>query len=231
MSQAVCLIFFLVTLLAVISTPTNATPLEKKWKKECCPISVCEFKKKENPLNFSGFGYAGNTFDGFLSFTEEKAINNVFITGFIDIHGTIIGPVEPIYDIHVASCKVSNNDPGDPAAIDLDTFTFNDPILAFTSPFPTVFPGVPHTPNPMTIEVINQMCCWVVEEFSFNFAPPGQTPPAVQRVLGVAPVVPIIDRDCNPPKKPPTPPPVIPYSSSSTYYSEPTPTPSGNSTA
>jgi len=188
MSQPVYLIFLLITFLTVISTPTNASPLEKRGFRECCPISACVFKPDDNPLNLPtnsfggipsgmGAGYNGNTFDGFLSFTETPR-NSLQITGFINVLGAIkTGSVESVYDIHVGSCSSATSPtPGDDDLIDLDEQSFGKPIIASRSG---------------SIDKLRDNCCFVVEEFAFNNGG------GAERILGVAKVVPILERNCK----------------------------------
>ena len=191
MSRAVYLIFLLITFLAVISTPANASPLEKKWNKECCPISACVFNPvspDDNPLGLPtdsfggvpsgmGAGYNGNTFDGFLSFTETPK-DTLQITGFINVLGAIkTGSVESVYDIHVGSCSSATSPtPGDDDLIDLDEQSFGKPIIASRSG---------------SIDKLRDNCCFVVEEFAFNNGG------GAERILGVAKVVPILERNCK----------------------------------
>src|SRR6185312_14704625 len=134
MSQAAYLIFLFVTLLAVISTPANASPLEKKWNKECCPVSACVFNKGDVIISTRP-NYLGNTFNGILSFTESPK-NKLQISGFIDIDGVTVGGVTDgsigafSYDLHVADCSSADSaEPSDPAIIDLDDRFFDEPIL------------------------------------------------------------------------------------------------------
>ena len=207
MSQTVCLIFLLVTLLAVISTPANASPLEKKWDKKCCPVSQCVFNQGEFvDLKLPLSNYVFNTFNGILSFTESPK-NKLQISGFIDIDGVTTNTIEdfPFWDLHVAPCNTAiTATPGEnPTTIDLDVQSFDKPIHT----------SVPddglNTAATYTINDIKDQCCFVVNEFGSEF------------ILGIAKVVPVVLEDCS---TPPTP---TPYSSSSSYYSAPTPTPSG----
>src|SRR5436190_20656906 len=93
------ILFLLSALILTNPTSANASPLEKKWDKECCPVSVCVFKQGDNPLLLptsqfgligAGVGYNANTFNGILSFTESPK-NKLQISGFIDIHGVVNG--------------------------------------------------------------------------------------------------------------------------------------------
>jgi len=190
MSQIICNIFLLVTLLTVISTPANATPLERRWadNTKCCPVSVCVFKQGQNPIGPGVIsGYNANTFNGILSFTESPK-DTLQISGFIDIHGVINGPspnfspggpVDSVYDIHVAECDAKTSDhPGDNTGIDLDQQSFAQPIRTSKSS--------------MSIDKIRDKCCFVVEEFAYNNGATATVPLSIQRIYGIAKVEPVV---------------------------------------
>lgn len=217
MSQAVYLIFFLVTLLAVISTPANASPLEKKWDKECCRVAKCVFEKDKKPTikpPVTNLNYYGNTFDGFLVFTETPK-TKLQINGFIDIRGvtskvggpklpfpnTPLGSVEGFYDIHVEDCATANTaKPGDPPAgtaiIDLDDQFFGAPII-------TTVPNPLNTAATYTVDKIRNKCCFVVEEYASEASHFGgvDASPRNERILGIAPIE--IVEDCGDKPAPP----------------------------
>jgi|SRR6185312_15558414 len=165
--KSVYILFLLAALIFTDPTPANATPLEKKWLKQCCPVSRCVFTQGDSPLRPPRF--FGNTFDGFLEFTQSPR-DTLQISGFIDIRGTINGAVEAFYDIHVAKCSTAFTDsPGDLATIDLDLESFGTPILTSVN---------------LPISSIRDQCCFVVEEFA---SIRGSVPPN-ERILGIAPV-------------------------------------------
>ena len=175
-------LIFLVTLLAVISTPANAARLGKKWDKECCPVSACVFNQGEvvNPAGLPN--YVKNTFNGILSFTESPQ-NTLQVSGFIDIDGVTSRTIGdfPFWDLHVAPCKPDDpNQPGDPATLDLDDKFFDKPIL-------TSFADV-------SIKDIENQCCFVVEEYASLGPVKGGSPskPLNERILGIAPVQPVV---------------------------------------
>src|SRR2546423_589382 len=115
------ILFLLSALILTNPTSANASPLEKKWKEECCPVAKCVFEKGKNPQNLPTSpnripatlraGYNRNTFDGFLVFAETQKNKNLGIAGFIDIDGTLQEgqQVEAVYDIHVAPCDTANS--------------------------------------------------------------------------------------------------------------------------
>ncbi|CAG8465380.1 7765_t:CDS:1 [Paraglomus brasilianum] len=186
--KSVYLLFLLVTLLAVISTPANASPLEKKRNAPCCPVVVCEFKKNDNP-NISppvtNPNYYGNTFDGFLAFLGTPK-NTLQVGGWIDIRGVTnkIFKTDSGYDIHVAPCGTANTPPephltpGDPATIDFDKQMFGHSILL-------TIDG--------SIAQIKGQCCFVVEEYASRGPLSGsKSIPRNERILGIAPLVDIV---------------------------------------
>ncbi|CAG8490456.1 7731_t:CDS:1 [Paraglomus brasilianum] len=163
-------VYFLSLLAALIftdPTPANAAPLEK-----CCPISRCVFTQGDVPVNSPGF--TGNTFNGYLQFVQSpKTV--LQIDGFINIEGAINGAIDGTFDLHVANCSTASTEqPGDPATIDLDSESFNTPIL---------------TSRSLSINKIAGQCCFVVEEF----ASIGGSVPRNERILGVASVETVID--------------------------------------
>ncbi|CAG8524917.1 2757_t:CDS:1 [Paraglomus brasilianum] len=199
-------LIFLVTLLAVISTPANASPLEKRWTnpKDCCPIAKCVFKKFDKPTKVNGVtlgnNYHGNTFDGFLTFAESSRNKKLHISGWINIDGVTPNPnpftqptppansVEGFYDIHVAKCNTANSntpsDIGDIATIDLDYEGFSKPII-------TSIPDSDLNRAFVSIETIKDQCCFVVEEYASVGPPPSGTSganPKNERILGIAPI-------------------------------------------
>jgi len=188
MSQTVYLIFLLVTLLTIISTPVNASPLQRRTN-NCCPVSKCVFKKEAKPsrvngVNIHNINYYGNTFNGFLSFVETPK-SKLQITGWIDIFGVTNSHFKPEtdigYDIHVAKCNTVNSPPepqltpGDPAIIDLDKQNFGEPIITSVS---------------KSINDIKNQCCFVVEEYASLGPISGGKPskPRNERILGIAPI-------------------------------------------
>jgi hypothetical protein len=207
--KAFYILFLLSALILTNPTSANASPLEKKWNKECCPVSACVFTEG---VMFAGGppNYRKNTFNGILSFTESPK-NKLQISGFIDIDGVTTNTIGdfPNWDLHVAPCDTANSaQPGDiggssTGTIDLDSFFFDKPILTDSAVL-----GL----GPISIDKIKGQCCFVVNEFALGVN---------EFILGIAPVVPVVECD-HPP---------VPYSSSSSYYSAPTPTPSANSTS
>ncbi|CAG8606036.1 9432_t:CDS:1 [Paraglomus brasilianum] len=158
-------LLLLAVLIFISSTPANAN------------FHRCVFKKRDNPLNLptspSGIpgglnaGYNRNTFNGILEFVENA--NKLHIGGFIDIHDAITdGPVESVYDIHVAPCSTkTSRTPGDNDVIDLDDQSFATPIVkTLNAPLPKLNPTI--------------HCCFVVEEFAFNNGG------GKQRIYGIA---------------------------------------------
>ena len=128
MNKIICSIFLLVTLLAVISTPTAAAGLEKRWG-NCCPVAQCVFKKNRKRTNNK------SKFDGFIQFTETFN-NQLYVSGFLDFEkvqkGVPADLLYPPFDVHVTNCNdfSFNNIEG---GLDLD---FVDKI--FDLPFATV---------------------------------------------------------------------------------------------
>ncbi|CAG8564726.1 5733_t:CDS:1 [Paraglomus brasilianum] len=105
MSQTVYLIFLLVTVLAVISTPATAAGLEKKWNNQCCPIALCVFEKNQKFRH--NFKRNVNKFDGFIQFTETFD-DQLYISGFLDVENvkkkTAADKLSPLFDVHVTEC-------------------------------------------------------------------------------------------------------------------------------
>ncbi|CAG8557697.1 4836_t:CDS:1 [Paraglomus occultum] len=113
MSKTVCLIFLLVTLLAVISTPTAAAGLEKKWdNNNCCPIAQCVFKKKHKK-RWSNDDDDDNKkikhkFDGFIQFVDTFN-DQLYVSGFLDYEKpkkkVAADDLDPEFDVHVTDCN------------------------------------------------------------------------------------------------------------------------------
>ena len=149
MSKIVYSILLLVTLLAMVSTPTAAAGLEKKWEDSCCPIALCIFQKGQK------FGHRKrntNMFDGFIQFTETFK-EQLYITGFLDFeNGTPEKTADAQgFDVHVANCNVKNIDDG----LDLDNI---DDI--FDRPFVKVL-------KDKKFQEVNQLvgkCCVVAKD-------------------------------------------------------------------
>ncbi|CAG8549624.1 3083_t:CDS:1 [Paraglomus occultum] len=164
--KSVYFLFLSVALILANLTPFDASPLEKRWNKPCCPVSRCVFTQGDIPA-VAPPGFAGNTFNGYLQFVQSPR-PTLQIDGIINIFGTVNGPIEGVYDVHVADCSTANTTtPGDPAILDLDFASFNQPIFSAST---------------VSIADIQNQCCFVVDEFSTN-----------ERILGIAPVIPVVD--------------------------------------
>ena len=171
--KSVYLLPLLVALIFANLMSLDASPLEQRWFRPCCPISRCVFTQGATSVNATGF--TGNTFNGYLQFVQSPR-NALQIDGFINIVGVVNGPIESFYDLHVADCSTANTTtPGDPTTtIDLDSTSFNTPIF---------------TTRSLSMSDITGQCCFVVEEFA---SISGSSPPN-ERILGIAPITPVVD--------------------------------------
>ncbi|CAG8511378.1 5801_t:CDS:1 [Paraglomus brasilianum] len=174
MNKIACLIFLLVTLLAVISKPAAAAGLEKRWD-NCCPVALCVFKKGSS---FDRRKTKRNTdlFNGFIQFTETFN-NQLYISGFLDVEHVqkevAADDLSPPFDVHVNKCNdvsFGNIETG----LDLD-----DVDDIFDLPFVKV------VSNKKVSDVVDQCCIVAKDKGTSN-----------HKVLGVAKVKQAIK--CNP---------------------------------
>ncbi|CAG8557713.1 4837_t:CDS:1 [Paraglomus occultum] len=178
MSKAV-LIFLLVTILAVISTPAAAAGLEKKWDDNtCCPIAICIFEENQN---FPSRRRKRNTnkFDGFIQFTQTFN-QQLYVTGFLDFENAQkeVDADNQGFDVHVVDCNQLNEASNLEGGLDLDHV---DDI--FDKPFINV---VSNNPNFEKVSQVVGKCCVVAEDRPNN----------QHKLIGVAKVKQAVS--CNP---------------------------------
>jgi len=129
MSKTV-LIFLLVTLLAVISTPTTAHGGGGNGNQNrCCPIDLCIFEGPQAPATGGGDpaptagastiqrrdgggggsgGQNNNNARGIIQFTKLFA-GKIFISGFLEDETAESGNQHPDLDVIVVACNQANN--------------------------------------------------------------------------------------------------------------------------